>query len=90
MHYIAIGTFSLNPDSLKELASRRHGFRYPASFHNVLSFLDVQGGRAIVHFETDNAQDILAYSAGWPEVKFDIFPVVPSEDGWAVYLKRTA
>ena len=88
MHYIAIGTFSLDASTIKELASRRHAFKYPPSFKNVLSFLDVQGGRAIVHFEAEKAEDILSYSADWPEVKFDIFPVVPSEEGWGVYLKR--
>ena len=69
-----------------ELASRRRDFRYPASFKNVSSFLDAQGGRALVYFETDTAEDILAYSTAWPEVTFDIFPVVRATEGWAIYL----
>jgi hypothetical protein len=86
MHYISIGTFPKDPRIMGELASRRRDFVYPASFSNVASFLDVQDGRAIVHFETDKADDILAYSASWPEVTFDISPVVPSGEGWSIYL----
>ena len=68
-----------------DIASRRRTYRYPAAFANVQSYLDVQGGRAIVHFETEDAKAILRYTADWPEVKFDLFPVVPSEAGWEAY-----
>ena len=85
MHYIAIAHFPKDPKSLSDIASRRRTYRYPAAFTNVQSYLDVQGGRAIVHFETEDAKAILRYTADWPEVKFDLFPVVPSDAGWETY-----
>ena len=85
MHYIAIAHFPKDAKSLSDIASRRRTYRYPAAFANVQSYLDVQGGRAIVHFETEDAKAILRYTADWPEVKFDLFPVVPSEAGWETY-----
>lgn len=86
MHYIAIAQFSKDAKTLSEIASRRKIYQYPAVFKNVQSYLDVQGGRAIVHFETEDAKAILRYTADWPEVSFDIFPVVPSESGWDTYM----
>src|SRR6266478_4383333 len=81
MHYIAIAHFPKDAKSLSDIASRRRTYRYPAAFANVQSYLDVQGGRAIVHFETEDAKAILRYTADWPEVKFDLFPVVPATRG---------
>ena len=43
----------------------------------------------MIHFETDSAESILRYTADWPELTFDIFPVVPSETAWEAYLERT-
>src|SRR2546422_7825179 len=71
MHYIAIAHFPKDSKSLSDIASRRRAYRYPAAFTNVQSFLDVQGGRAIVHFETEDAKAILRYTADWPEVTLD-------------------
>ena len=85
MHYIAIAHFPKDPKNLAEIAARRRFYRYPSAFTNVQSYLDVQGGRAIVHFETDDAKALLRYTADWPEVTFDLFPVVPSEAGWETY-----
>ena len=85
MHYIAIAHFPKDSKSLIEIAARRRSYRYPAAFSNVQSYLDVQGGRAIVHFETEDAKAILRYTADWPEVAFDLFPAVPSEAGWETY-----
>ena len=85
MHYIAIAHFPKDSKSLIDIASRRRSYRYPAAFANVKSYLDVQGGRAIVHFETEDAKSILRYTADWPEVTFDLFPVVPSDAGWESY-----
>ncbi|MBX3731306.1 MAG: DUF3303 family protein [Verrucomicrobiae bacterium] len=87
MHYIALAVFPKDSRTLSELASRRRSYRYPPSFKNVQSYLDVQGGRAIVHFETDDATAILQYTADWPEVTFDLFPAVPSDLGWQTYLQ---
>jgi hypothetical protein len=86
MHYIAIAQFPKDAKMLSELASRRRTYRFPAAFANVQSYLDVRGGRAITHFETDDAKAILRYTADWPEVTFDLFPVVPSEAGWETYM----
>lgn len=86
MHYIAIATFPKDTKTLAEIAGRRHTYRYPAAFTNVQSYLDVQGGRAIIHFETDEAASILRYTADWPEVSFDLFPVVPSDNAWPTFL----
>ena len=90
MHYIAIARFPKDSKSLIEITARRRSYRYPAAFTNVQSYLDVQGGRAIVHFETDDAKAILRYTADWPEVTFDLFPVVPSETGWETYAAAKA
>jgi hypothetical protein len=85
MHYIAIAHFPKDSKSTLDIASRRRSYRYPAAFANVQSYLDVQGGRAVIHFETDDAKAILRYTADWPEVTFDLFPVVPSETAWETY-----
>ena len=85
MHYIAIAHFPKDSKSLIDIAARRRSYRYPAAFTNVQSYLDVQGGRSIVHFETEDAKSILRYTADWPEVTFDLFPVVPSDAGWETY-----
>ncbi len=90
MHYIAIGTFSREAMIAKEIVSRRRNYNYPSGFNNVQSYLDVQGGRAIIHFEADTAEAILRYTADWPELTFDIFPVVPSEKAWETYLQSVA
>jgi uncharacterized protein DUF3303 len=86
MHYIAIAQFPKDPKIMGELASRRRSYRYPNAFTNVQSYLDVQGGRAIIHFETEDAKAILRYTADWPEAVFDLFPVVPSETGLETYI----
>jgi hypothetical protein len=90
MHYVALALFPKDSRTLSELASRRRSYRYPPSFQNVRSFLDVQGGRAIVYFETEDASAILRYTSDWPEITFDLFPVVPSEAGWQTYLDSKA
>ncbi len=64
---------------------RRRNYTYPADFKNTQSFVDAQGGRAVIHFETTSAESILRYTADWPELTFDIFPVVPSEKAWEAY-----
>ena len=51
------------------------------------SYFDVQGGRAVIHFETDTAEAILRYTADWPELAMNVFPVVPSEKAWETYLQ---
>ena len=86
MHYIAVATFPKDTKLMSELAARRRSYRYPPQFANVQSYLDAQGGRALIHFETDDAKAILRYTADWPEVVFDLFPVVPSDSGWDTYL----
>ena len=86
MNYISIATFQKDTQTLRELASRRKDYQYPASFKNVKSSMDVQGGRVITFFETDNLEDIMHYSASFPEIAFDIFPVVPTERAWQIYL----
>lgn len=86
MHYIAIAQFPNDPKIMGELATRRRSYRYPGAFTNVQSYLDAQGGRAIIHFETDDAKAILRYTADWPEATFDLFPVVPSEAGMETYI----
>jgi hypothetical protein len=85
MHYIAIGTFGRDILTAKEIASRRRNYKYPAAFKNVQSYLDAQGGRAVVHFETESGESILRYTADWPEVTFTIIPVVPAETAWEAY-----
>ncbi len=87
MHYIAIATFSRDSKISKEIFSRRRSYTYPADFKNTQSFVDVQGGRAVIHFETDTAESIQRYTADWPELTFDIFPVVPSQKAWEAYLE---
>ncbi len=86
MHYIAIAGFARDLVVAKEVVSRRRNYTYPSQFKNVQSYLDVQGGRAVIHFESDSAEAILRYTADWPELSFDIFPVVPSEKAWETYL----
>lgn len=86
MHYIAIGTFARDSMITKEIMSRRRNYKYPDGFTNVQSYLDAQGGRVVIHFETDSAESILKYSVDWPELTFDIFPAVPSDTGWEIYL----
>lgn len=88
MRYIAIGTFAKDATILAELASQRRDYQYPAAFKNVASYLDVQGGRAVVIFDTDNPDSILEYTSDWGNVAFDVFPVVPSDKGWQIYLHR--
>ncbi len=87
MHYIAIATFSRDSKVAKEIFSRRRSYAYPADFKNTQSFVDVQGGRAVIHFETETAESIQRYTADWPELTFDIFPVVPSQKAWEAYLE---
>ncbi len=86
MHYVAIATFPRDSKITQEVLTRRRTYTYPVGFKNTRSFLDVQGGRAVIHFETDTAESIQRYTADWPELVFDIFPVVPSEKGWEAYL----
>jgi hypothetical protein len=88
MHYVAIATFPRDGKTALEILSRRRNYIYPPDFKNTASFLDVQGGRAIVHFETTTAESIQRYTADWPELLFDIFPVVPSEKAWEAYLDK--
>jgi hypothetical protein len=87
MHYVAIATFPRDSTTAKEILLRRRNYVYPTDFKNVQSFMDVRGGRAVIHFETSTAESILRYTADWPEAVFDIFPVVPSEKGWEAYLE---
>ena len=58
MHYIAIATFSRDSKTTKEIFLRRRNYTYPTEFKNTLSFVDVQGGRAVIHFETTTAESI--------------------------------
>jgi hypothetical protein len=88
MTYISIATFVKEDRVISELASRRKGYVYPSSFKNVTSYMDVQGGRVITTFETDDVASIMVYSASFPDVTFDIFPVVPTEQAWEIYLSR--
>jgi len=90
MHYIAMATFVRDNLTSKEIVSRRRNYTYPSGFKNVQSYMDVQGGRAVIHFETDSAESILRYTADWPEIEFDIFAVVPSENAWEAYLQTGA
>ena len=87
MHYVAIASFVRDSLTVKEIVSRRRNYVYPTAFKNIQSYLDVQGGRAVVHFETDSAESILRYTAQWPELTFDIFPVVPSDKAWETYME---
>ena len=85
MHYIGIATFGRDSKLTQEIFTRRRNYRYPPDFKNMQSYVDVQGGRAVIHFETDTAESIQRYTADWPELSFDIFPVVPSEKAWESY-----
>lgn len=87
MHYVALATFVRDSLIVKEIVSRRRTYSYPAGFKNAQSYLDVQGGRAVILFETDSAESILRYTADWPELTFDIFPVVPSDKAWEAYMQ---
>ena len=89
MNYIAIATFPRDSKITQEVLMRRRNYTYPADFKNPQSFLDVQGGRAVIKFETDTAESIQRYTAEWPELLFDIFPVVPTEKAWEAYLGET-
>ncbi len=89
MHYVAIATFPRDSKTAQEILLRRRNYTYPADFKNTQSFVDVQGGRAVIHFETTTAESIQRYTADWPELVFDIFPVVPSEKAWEAYLKES-
>jgi hypothetical protein len=86
MGYVAIATFPLDSKTTQEILLRRRNYTYPADFKNPQSFVDVEGGRAVIHFETAMAESIQQYTTDWPEPVFDIFPVVPSEKGWEAYL----
>ena len=86
MHYVAIASFARCGDTAKEILIRRRTYAYPAGIKNAVSYLDVQGGRAVIHFETDTAESIQRYTTDWPELTFDIFPVVPTEKAWETYL----
>ena len=87
MHYIAIATFSRDSKTSKEVLLRRRTYSYPPDFKNTQSYVDVQGGRAVIHFETTTAESIQRYTADWPELMFDIFAVVPSEKAWEAHLE---
>ncbi len=86
MNYIALATFSRDTKVAKEIFLRRRNYRYPPDFKNTQSFVDVQGGRAVILFETATAESIQRYTADWPELTFDIFPVVASDKAWESYL----
>ncbi len=86
MHYVAIATFPRDSKITQEVLMRRRSYTYPAGFKSTQSFLDVQGGRAVIHFETETAESIQRYTTDWPELTFDIFPVVPTEKAWETYL----
>jgi hypothetical protein len=87
MHFIAIATFPRDFQTVQEIVSRRRHYTYPAEFKNTQSYMDVRGGRAVIHFETESAESIQRYTSDWPELVFDIFPVAPSEKAWETYLK---
>jgi hypothetical protein len=87
MQYIAITTFPRNDSKVsQEILARRRHYHYPPDFKNIRSYLDVRGGRTVTFFEATSAESILRYTSDWPEVQFDIFPVVPSEKGFEAYL----
>ncbi len=90
MHFVAIATFPRDPKTTQEILLRRRNYSYPPGFNNAQSFLDVQGGRAVIHFETVTAESIQRYTADWPELVFDVFPVVPTEKGWEAYAEKPA
>ena len=89
MQYIAIATFPRDSKTAQEILLRRRSYTYPAGFKNTQSFVDVQGGRAVVHFETATAESIQRYTADWPELTFDIFPVVQSDRAWEAFIEST-
>lgn len=88
MNYIAIASFPRDTKTTKELFLRRRTYKYPPDFKNTHSFVDVQGGRSVIIFETDTAESIQRYTADWPEAVFDIFPVVSSEKAWESFLEH--
>jgi hypothetical protein len=91
MQYIAIATFPRDDGKTsREILERRRHYTYPPDFKNTRSFLDVHGGRAVILFETSTAESILRYTSEWPELSFDIFPVVPSEKGFEAYVNESA
>jgi hypothetical protein len=86
MQYIAIATFPRHDSKTsQEIFLRRRNYTYPPDFKNTRSFLDAHGGRAVILFEATTAESILRYTSDWPELDFDIFPVLPSEKGWEAY-----
>ncbi len=85
MHYVAIATFSRESKTVQEVLLRRRNYVYPPEFSSTQSYVDAQGGRAVIHFETASAEAILRYTADWPELDFDIFPVVPSDKAWEAF-----
>ena len=87
MNYVAIATFPRDSKLTKEIYLRRRNYRYPPDFKNAQSFVDVQGGRAVIFFETATAESIQRYTSDWPELTFEIFPVVASEKAWESYLE---
>ena len=86
MHYIAIATFPRDSKTTEDVLMRRRNYAYPPDFKNTQSFLDVRGGRAVILFETDTAESIQRYTADWPELVFDIFPVIRTEKGWEAFV----
>ena len=87
MNYVAIATFPRDSKTVQEIFLRRRKYSYPRDFKNAQSFVDVQGGRAVILFETNTAESIQRYTADWPELTFDIFPVVPSEKAWEAFIE---
>lgn len=87
MNYIALASFPRDSNVTKELSLRRRNYKYPPDFKNTQSYVDVQGGRAVIFFETTTAESIQRYTADWPEMVFDIFPVVRSDKAWESYLE---
>jgi len=85
MHFIAIATFPRDAKTTEEILLRRRHYTYPEDFKNTQSFLDVQGGRAVIHFETTTAESIQRYTTDWPELVFDVFPAIATEKGWETY-----
>jgi hypothetical protein len=89
MQFVAIATFPRDDSrTAQEILVRRRNYTYPPEFKNVRSWLDVHGGRAVIFFETGTGESILRYTSDWPELTFDIFPVIPSEKGFEAYVKE--
>ncbi len=89
MQFVAIATFPRDDSRIsREVLERRRHYTYPPDFKNTRSLLDAHGGRAVIIFETATAESILRYTSDWPELTFDIFPVIPSEKGFEAYLNE--